>query len=140
MDVNTIVAYGIDLGGPTQGWKIHEADPDGYWDPEWHDHGSIISCAERLLLSNAGLDPDDDVLEEARGLEFHPYRMAGKASWILAAWSKIVYVGDILELSWPYLNQQRIDEGWDARLIEATEVMGINSVNGPTWIVAPYAD
>lgn len=147
---NGILVYGFNLGGGDSEWEIAEAGEYGSWEPEWHTgDDDVITAAETKLKESVGFTETDwrvdgyfereREAEKRVGVEFKSYCSGEYAMWTLAATSITAYRGDAIEVDFAALEQQRIDEDWDAKLKRACEVLGVTPKQGqPKWLLVSY--
>ncbi|MER7361887.1 hypothetical protein [Nonomuraea wenchangensis] len=147
---NAMLAYGYDLGS-ADGWKIREAgefsEPILDWYDEDSDDGFIEQAEARLLAAHGltGTWEDDgyyDRKEEAQaraGVEFDSYCHSEYPMWLLATKVITVHRGDSEVLDLPALMAETAENGWDDKLRQACEVLGITpKQERPGWVLVSY--
>jgi hypothetical protein len=144
-----LFAYGYDLGGPEEGWRVEEAGEYGEWQPGWLnvDTENIIESAETELLIAAGLTENYDPgfgfhqrvieVQMSVGVTFVQYRSVETPQYILAAHHITTYQADPLAIDLTELEERRLGEGWDAKLQNALRVLGATpKQRHPAWLLA----
>lgn len=141
ISVEAILAYGYDLGGDGQGWKIEGLDE--YREPsfDWYDEDNERfedAMLRRLAKANGVAVRDDgyvneDALAAIAGVSFVMYQHADYTSYFLAAFEHTVSMG----------TSERIDDfevpnGTDEKLRAAVEAIGIVPTEAPGWYLAPF--
>ena len=131
MGVSTdgIVAYGYNLGGVDEGWKVREAGEYGdleldWWDPEGDD--DFVDCAEERLKA-AGVE----------GVEVVRYCSTESNMWVLASEHVRVYRGWVETLDPAAMAGPRPED--DARLLAAVDALGLTPLQeSPAWLLVSY--
>ncbi len=155
---DAILAYGYDLGGGDEEWKIHQTDEYGSIRPDqftWYDEddedGSVefIEQAEnRLLVASGFTETDWEVdgyfarkreAKERLGVKFRTYCSGEDSMYVLAAKVITVSWGDSELLDLPALMSEPAENGWDEKLRAAIEVLGITpKQEQPGWVLCSY--
>jgi hypothetical protein len=158
---NAVLAYGYDLGGDEGEWKIRETDEYGgidasnastlAWYDDESDDGFIEQAQRRLLAEIAGFTEtwetrqDDDYFKREReaesrlGVEFESYCSGDYPMYVLATKVITVYRGDSKVLDLPALMAEPAEHGWDDKLRQACEVLGVTpKQERPGWVLVSY--
>lgn len=150
-----ILAYGYDIGGPEEGWRIDGIDEGELWRPEWvtdgddGDEPDYVDDAQRHLLASIGFTETDytaagyfDRFNAAAALvpELVTYCSGDYPMYLLAAHHIEVGHGHIKEVDIQALAARRSAEGWDARLASALTTLGITPTDQPRprWLLVSY--
>lgn len=129
---NGILAYGFNLGGAEEGWKIEEAGKYGdEWVPEWArddddetGEDSIVEGAEQGLRA-AGLS-----------VEFEMHCSGDYPMYVLSAQAVTAFRGHPKVIDFGELETLRTAEEWDERLRRACAVLGIKPIQEqPQWLL-----
>jgi hypothetical protein len=147
---NAVLAYGYDLGSDDK-WKIHETgeydEPVLPWYDEDSDEGFIEQAEARLLAAHGltGTWEDDgyydrkEDAQERAGVEFESYCHSEYSMWLLATKVITVHRGDSKVLDLPALMAEPAEHGWDDKLRQACEVLGITpKQESPGWVLVSY--
>jgi hypothetical protein len=137
-DVDAILAYGYDLGGPGR-WNLRGADSDlepsfSWWDGDDDDSDSFSEAAHEKLRQFRRTNVHADVA----GVEVVWYgsdtRHGIGIGYILAAAGYHSYYSNAL----PLTALRVTDTGdWDRRLGNALDILGIQPQQvGPRWLLA----
>ncbi len=156
---NAVLAYGYDLGGDEEGWKIQEADeygelPEGlaWYDPDGDD--DLADQAHEWLLAKLAGFPGkrhpgehendffdrEKVAKELVGVEFESYCSSDYPMYVLAAHAITVYRGHSEVLDLGSLATDPAVNGWDDKLAAALAALGITpKQEKPGWVLVSYS-
>lgn len=144
---NAILAYGYELGGDNDGWKIAEAGPYGELRLPWLTEDELDNAefdfAEEVMLRlarEAGHDVKyTSQAEEETGLRVESHCSAECAEWLLAAKVITAYRGHPKNIDFAALERERVERDWDSKLERACQVLGITPTQGkPRWVLCSY--
>lgn len=164
---NAVLAYGYDLAGGDDEWKIAEVgefgepnlpwfNPDGELeedtDTEDDDEAEtdFVTLAEKRLLAEiAGFSEEPyaadgyydrkQAAEKLVGVEFESYCSGEYSMWVLATHVITVYRGDSKLIDPAELAAMPEREGWDAKLAAAVAALGITPTQTkPGWVLVSY--
>jgi hypothetical protein len=154
-----ILAYGYDLGGEDEGWKIKETGEYGELETSWaekidddHDIAEVIIAT--LLAANGftETDPEKDgyysrrnAAEAALNVEVVTYCSDTYPMLILAAHSEVASRGEVIDVGElmrePTAEAAETMTEWNAALAHALSVLGITpDQTGPSWLLCSCAD
>ncbi len=146
---NAILAYGYDLGGGEDEWKVREVDEDGLLDLPWYsdEDMDIMDAATDVLRTAAGWVDGDygapgyfeqrQAIDDQVGVEIKDYCSGDYPMYLLSAKTITVRRGDakLLDLA----GLQAETDTYDERLRAACEVLGITPTQEkPAWILVSY--
>ena len=154
---NAILAYGYDLGGGDDGWKIHQAGEYGelpeldWYDAENEEGDDLMSAGERRLRAeiagfteqwhsgNEGYFDRERDADASVGVKIESYCSGEYPMWLLATKIITVYRGDCKTIDMAELAEAPHIQGWDARLAAASQALGITPTQDrPRWLVFPF--
>lgn len=151
---NAILAYGYDLGGGDDEWRVAQVDDDGFPQVDWidadaEDDVDFPEAAIDHLRVAAGFTETDwradgyfdrqKAIDEQIGVEFETYCSADYSSYLLAAKAITVRRGDCKILDLAALQAEVETNGYDAKLRAACEVLGITPTQEkPSWLLVSY--
>lgn len=146
---DAILAYGYDLCG--EPWKVREVGEYDELVVPWYDEDSdddfVEQARERLLAAHGltGTWEDDGYYERkeqaqaSAGVEFESYCSGDYPMYVLAAKSITVSRGHSEVLDLPALMAEPADQGWDDKLRQACEALGITPTQErPGWVLVSY--
>jgi hypothetical protein len=153
---NAVLAYGYDLAGGEDEWKIKEVgeygEPklDWYDDSEDNDDGFVEQAQKRLLAQVAGFTEKwergaegyfarEKAAQERVGVEFESYCSGEYPMYVLAAHVITVHRGysQLLDLA-ALVNAVGVSD-WDAKLAAAIKALGITPTQAkPGWVLVSY--
>lgn len=159
---NAILAYGYDLGGDEEGWKIREAGeygelpdelPEGlaWYNPD-SDDDFTTQAEERLLAQIGGFTEKwapggresgyfdrKKAAEEQVGVEFESYCSGEFPMYVLAAHVITVYRGHSQLIDPAALANDPATQGWDEKLTAAITALGMTpKQEKPGWVLVSY--
>lgn len=157
---NGILAYGFDVGGPEEGWKIEESDEYGDWNPPWLEEARqqasekerefvcLDEVAEERLLALAGFTETNWQVDgyhvrkreaEKNACAFVTHCSGSYPMYLLAAWSKEVHRGSVEDIDFYDLERQRAEQDWDCRLTAALADLGMTPKQPEArWMLVSY--
>lgn len=152
-------AYGIPLGGGEHAWTFtDDVDEYGRWKPAWaaarEDGGTDVECGDddwdqpdlEQRLKDSGFSdqwnlggPNMPRCMEGIGLTCSGYPEDEGSSYILRAWEGTVDAADLAgRIDFAQLECRRGAEGWDDRLREALEALGVRPADEPGWLILAH--
>lgn len=153
-----ILAYGYDLGGDEEGWKVRETGEYGDLKLDWladagedgdEDNDVVEQMRKRLLAVVAGFtetdweadgyfDRESDA-ENAVGVGFESYCSGEYPMYVLAAKVITAKRGDCDVIDMAALSDPETLAGHDAKLSAALTALGITPAQGkPAWLLCSY--
>ncbi|ATY17139.1 hypothetical protein CU254_41930 (plasmid) [Amycolatopsis sp. AA4] len=152
------LAYGYDLGGGEDGWKVEQAEdyeqPKVPWyDPETEDEDEdedIIEAAERRLLATLGGFTETDrhadgyrdrkkAAEKSLGVEFVMHGDRYSTCYALATTTIDVQAGDATPVNPAELSDPADLTRRDRRLADALGALGLTPLEDrPRWLLLAY--
>lgn len=158
MSVNTdgILAYGYDLGGTEDEWKVEQAGEYGELELPWYDteadDADFAEAATDTLMAaygftdvwvhgadNTAYFANKKAAEEAIGVELDSYCSGDYPMHLMAAKVITVSRGSTIEIDWAALERERVEQDWDGKLAAALSVLGLTPKQAsPKWLLASY--
>jgi hypothetical protein len=155
VSTDAILAYGYDLGGDEDGWKVREAARYGELDLDWldeedEDSDGFGEQAMARIRAAAGFTETDwqaegyfdrkHEAEAAAGVEIETYCSDEAPMYLLAATVHTVargYIKDAAALIAAADDATRRE--WDAKLAAAVAALGLTPVQEqPSWLLCSY--
>jgi hypothetical protein len=151
-----ILAYGYDLGGGSQEWKVAEITGDNQSTLDWflvdEDADDFRDQAEACLVDRLGDFTDTDPAAQdyyqnyARalvdvGITVDTHGDDDDPSYVLAAHLSSASSTLPQELSLDRLEQRRTTEDWDGKLADALTALGLTPAQDrPRWLLLAASD
>lgn len=130
---NALLAYGYDLGGDANGWKVQETDEYGGLAVDWYDDetGDFREDVEAVLTRAL----------PGHGLKLEEHCSDGATSYLLAVDVTTAYRGDPVVIDFEDLTRTQLAADWDDQLAAGLRALGLTPEQGaPAWLLASYAD
>jgi hypothetical protein len=149
-----ILAYGIDLGAPDDGWKV-EGIPEDVEDEEGYDDGITEYVNSKLLIASGFTEPrpQDDLSEDWWKRVYSPWRQrredtlkqwgievvshcsAEYPMYLLTIFHVRAARGRPRDVEINELSLRRSRDSWDNRIAEALKVLDWTTDQRPRWIL-----
>ena len=150
---DAILAYGYDLGGPEDEWRVEQLNDDGELQLDWFnpeaDDADFVEAAAGQLLTAAGFTETDykaagyfarkRTAQERIGVEFNSYCSGDYPLFLIATKRITVARGHIAQLDLAALAAEVKTNGWDDKLHAALTVLGLTpKQDKPGWLLCSY--
>lgn len=135
MTTNTdaILAYGYDLGGEEEGWKLKGLDKYGELpDLDWYvqDEDDDEGFDERA---------NDVLVGTVPGVTVEVYCSGSSPIFLLTAKAITVRRGHCEVIDWRKLEDERVAKNWDLKLQSALGALGlVPKQSEPAWLLVSY--
>jgi hypothetical protein len=151
VSTDAILAYGYDLGGDEDGWKVREAGKYGELELDWLDEeDDFTEQAMDRIRAAAGFTETDwqaegyfdrkHAAEAAAGVEIEMYCSDEAPMYLLAAKVHTVSRGHIKDAAALMAGaDDATRREWDAKLAAAVAALGMTPVQEkPAWLLCSY--
>jgi hypothetical protein len=135
---DALLAYGYDLGGPDNEWKVQETDRWGGLTVPWYnadpeddgDGDDFVETAKRVL-AEAGV----------AGVRFESHCSDSSTSVLLAAAVTTARRGAPVVVDLNDITRRQLAADWYGLLAAALHALGLTPTQGaPAWLLASYTD
>lgn len=155
VSTDAILAYGYDLGGDEDGWKVREAGEYGELELDWlgeedEDYEGFGEAAMARIRAAAGFTETDwqaegyydrkHAAEKLAGVEIETYCSDEAPMYLLAAKVHTVARGSIKDAAALMAGaDDATRQEWDAKLAAAVTALGMTPVQEkPAWLLCSY--
>lgn len=136
MGVSTdgILFYGYDLGNEEEGWKLLNVEENGYLHGvDWYDLAGEYPRNDFAEAANSRLF----AVKSSSQVEVDSHCSSESPMYYLCAERIEAARGYPQEVDFVLLERRRIEEGWDAKLKEALDALGITpDPSRARWLLA----